>query len=152
MFSFLFFTVTSTALPWNFYFFKLTQPHTVSVKEKGGKPDRKPHPFPMFKKSIRKPQVWELSRLCPVTSMKLYVVRSFRDASSGGQKIHGIGNPRHNVQGHNDQRQSSRHPCKHMDSMKNNRGSRLYRKNLSSHWILNKFGKEKGGGETEFSW
>ncbi len=26
-----------------------------------------------FKKSIQKPQVWELSRLCPETSMKLYV-------------------------------------------------------------------------------
>jgi hypothetical protein len=25
--------------------FKLTQPLTVSVKEKGGKPDRKPHPL-----------------------------------------------------------------------------------------------------------
>ncbi len=36
----------STALPWDFYFFKLTQPLTVSVKEKGGKPDRKPYPLP----------------------------------------------------------------------------------------------------------
>ncbi len=33
-----------------------------------------PCPFPMgFKKSIQKPQVWELSRLCPETSTKLYV-------------------------------------------------------------------------------
>jgi hypothetical protein len=39
------------ALPWNLYFFKLTQPCTVSPvqvlcteKEKGGKPDRKPYP------------------------------------------------------------------------------------------------------------
>jgi hypothetical protein len=45
------FTVTSTALP--FYYFKFTQPLTVStvqllynVKEKGGKPDRKPYPLP----------------------------------------------------------------------------------------------------------
>jgi hypothetical protein len=54
-FSFLLFTVTSTDLPWYFYFFKLTQPLTVStvqlqllytVKEKGGKPDRKPYPLP----------------------------------------------------------------------------------------------------------
>ncbi len=30
VFSFLLFTVTSAALPWDFYFFKLTQPHTVS--------------------------------------------------------------------------------------------------------------------------
>jgi hypothetical protein len=29
-----------------FYFFKLTQPLTISVKEKGGKPDRKPYPLP----------------------------------------------------------------------------------------------------------
>jgi hypothetical protein len=49
----LLFRVTSTALPWDFYFFKLTQPLTVStvqilytVKEKGGKPDRKPYPLP----------------------------------------------------------------------------------------------------------
>jgi hypothetical protein len=32
-------------LPPDFYFFKLTQPLTVSVKEKGGKPDRKPYPL-----------------------------------------------------------------------------------------------------------
>ncbi len=48
-FSSLLFTVTSAALLWDFYFFKITQPITVSlvqllytVKEKGGKPDRKP--------------------------------------------------------------------------------------------------------------
>ncbi len=43
----------STALPWDFYFFKLTQPLTVSwvqllftVNEKGGEPDdRKPYPL-----------------------------------------------------------------------------------------------------------
>ncbi len=35
-----------TALPWDFYFFKLTQPLTVSVKEKGGTPDIKP-PYPL---------------------------------------------------------------------------------------------------------
>ncbi len=40
-------------MPWDFYFFKLTQPLTVStvqllytVKEKGGKPDRKLYPLP----------------------------------------------------------------------------------------------------------
>jgi hypothetical protein len=43
--------VTFTALPSDFYFCKLMQPVTVStvssctVKEKGGEPDRKPHPF-----------------------------------------------------------------------------------------------------------
>jgi hypothetical protein len=46
-----------------------------TVKEKGGKHDRKPYPSPSlwFKKSIKKPQVWKLSRLCPETSTKLYV-------------------------------------------------------------------------------
>ncbi len=46
-------TVTSKSLPSVFFFFKLTQPLTVSsvrllhtVKEKGGKPDRKPYPLP----------------------------------------------------------------------------------------------------------
>jgi hypothetical protein len=42
----LLFTVTTTTLPWDFFFFKLTQPLTNSVKEKGGKTDRKPNPLP----------------------------------------------------------------------------------------------------------
>ncbi len=42
----LLFTVTSTALPRDFYFFKLMQPLTVSVQERGLKPDRKPYPLP----------------------------------------------------------------------------------------------------------
>ncbi len=49
----LLFTVSSTALPWDFCFFQLTQPLTVStvqlqytIKEKGEKPDRKPYPLP----------------------------------------------------------------------------------------------------------
>ncbi len=59
--------VTSTALPWDFYFFKLVQPLTVST------PYRKPYPPSLwFKKYIQKPQFWELSRWCPETSMKLY--------------------------------------------------------------------------------
>jgi hypothetical protein len=48
----LLFTVIATALPRDFYFFKLTQPLTVftvlllyTVKEEGGKPDRKPYPL-----------------------------------------------------------------------------------------------------------
>ncbi len=60
---FLLFTVTSTVLPLDFYFIKLTQPLTVSkvylmntVKEKERKPDRNP-----------------FSRLYPETSTKLYV-------------------------------------------------------------------------------
>ncbi len=56
----------STALPWDFYFFTLSQPLTVSrvhllytVKEKRGKPSRKPYPLLC---SLRiKPLVWELS-------------------------------------------------------------------------------------------
>jgi hypothetical protein len=32
----------------DFFFYKLTQPLTVSVKGKGGKPDSKSYPFPMF--------------------------------------------------------------------------------------------------------
>jgi hypothetical protein len=71
----------STALPWDFYFFKLTQPLTVStvkflytVKEKEGTPDRKPYPFPYgLTKSTQKPQGWELSSSCIETSTKLYV-------------------------------------------------------------------------------
>jgi hypothetical protein len=45
-FSSLLFTVISTALPWDLYFFKLLQPLTVSVKKKGGKTYRKPYPLP----------------------------------------------------------------------------------------------------------
>ncbi len=63
------------SLAWDFYFFKLTQPLTVStvqllytVKEKGGKPNQKPYPFPMAWKSIQK-----LSSLWLETSTKLYV-------------------------------------------------------------------------------
>jgi hypothetical protein len=64
----LLFTVTSIALPWDFYFsLNLTQPLTVFtdqllyiVKEKGVKPDIKPYPlFLQFKKSIQKLQVWK---------------------------------------------------------------------------------------------
>ncbi len=53
-----------TDLSCDFFFFKLTQPLTVStvqllytVKEKEEKPDRKPYPYLWFKKSIQKPQV-----------------------------------------------------------------------------------------------
>ncbi len=52
-YSSLLFTVTSPDMPWYLYFFKLTQPLTVftiqllyTVKEEGGKPDRKPYPVP----------------------------------------------------------------------------------------------------------
>jgi hypothetical protein len=38
--------VTSTPLPKDFYHFTLMQPLTVSIKEKRGKTDRKPHPLP----------------------------------------------------------------------------------------------------------
>ncbi len=55
------------------YFFILTQPLTVSGKEDEGKPDRNHTPSLWFKKPIQKPQVWELSRLCPETATWLYV-------------------------------------------------------------------------------
>ncbi len=84
-FSSLLFTVSSTALPWDLfffkltqslmYFFKLTQPLMYfyikllyTAKEKGGKRGRKLHPPSLwFKKSIQKTQVWELSWLCSET-------------------------------------------------------------------------------------
>jgi hypothetical protein len=54
----------STALPGDFCFFKLTQPLPVSsvqslytVKEKGGKYDRKPYPLPYGLRNIQKSQV-----------------------------------------------------------------------------------------------
>ncbi len=70
----------SIALHWDFYFFKVTQPLTVSrvtgsiVKEKRRKTWWKTIPPSLwFKKSIQKPQVWELSRLWLESSTKLYV-------------------------------------------------------------------------------
>ncbi len=47
------------SLPWDCYFFKLTQPRTVSTVQ--------------LLNTVKKPQVWELSRFCPETSTKLYV-------------------------------------------------------------------------------
>ncbi len=46
-----------------------------TVKEKGGKPHGKPYPSPNGLRNPyrQKPQVWELSRLCPETSTKLFV-------------------------------------------------------------------------------
>ncbi len=73
-FSSLLFTVTSsTVLPWDFYYFKLTQPLTVSkvqllytAKEKGGKPDRKPRPLPSgFRNLHTETSSLKLSGLCP---------------------------------------------------------------------------------------
>ncbi len=64
-----------------FLFLQLTQPLTsfyssVTVHCRGKR--RKTwlkikSPSPWFEKSIQKPQAWELSRLCPETSTKLYV-------------------------------------------------------------------------------
>jgi hypothetical protein len=39
----------------DFYFFKLTQPLPISVKEKGGKPDRKLYPLPY---GLRNPYIY----------------------------------------------------------------------------------------------
>ncbi len=38
--------IVFSSFAWDFYLFKLTQPLTVSVKEKRGKPERKPYPYP----------------------------------------------------------------------------------------------------------
>jgi hypothetical protein len=54
----------------HFYLFKFTQPLTVLTVQLLY---RNHTPFAWFKRSIQKPQVWELSRLCPETSKKLYV-------------------------------------------------------------------------------
>jgi hypothetical protein len=49
------------------------QPLTVSVKEKEGKPDRKPNPLPSGRRNpYRNLKSEELSKLCPETSIKLY--------------------------------------------------------------------------------
>ncbi len=69
------FTVTSTALPWDFYFFKLTQPPTYFYSSVIVHCKRKRKTIPpslWFKKYKQKPPVWEL-RLLPETSTKLYV-------------------------------------------------------------------------------
>jgi hypothetical protein len=50
-----------------------TEKFMYTVKEKAGKPDRKPPPSLWFKKSVQNSQIWKLSRLCPETSTKLYV-------------------------------------------------------------------------------
>ncbi len=78
-FSFLLFTVASTtALPWDFYFFKLALSLTISevqlllVKEKEKNLIENHTPCVWIKKSPKKPHVWELSRLWPETSTKLY--------------------------------------------------------------------------------
>jgi hypothetical protein len=64
----------SFALRFLFYFFKITQPLTVSVKEKGGKPDRKTMPPSLwFKKSIQNLKSENSKRLCPETSALFYV-------------------------------------------------------------------------------
>ncbi len=75
------FTVTSSVLPWDFYFVKFTQPLTVSavqllytVKEKGGKPDGKPYPLPYgLINPYRNLKFENAQDYVPVTSAKLYV-------------------------------------------------------------------------------
>ncbi len=67
----------STALPWDFYFFKVTQPLTVSTLNyctlKWRKEEtltEKQHTLPYgLRNPYRNPQVWELWRLCPETSI-----------------------------------------------------------------------------------
>ncbi len=79
-FSSLLFLVTSTTLPWDFYFFKN---HATSysffslllctVKEKVGKPNKKAYPLPYGLKNSERNLKFENSRLCPETSSTLYV-------------------------------------------------------------------------------
>ncbi len=79
-FSSFLFIVTSTDLPCDFYFFELKRPLTVSrvlllytVKEKEENLIKTIPPSLGLKKSTQKQKkVWELSRLCPETSTKLY--------------------------------------------------------------------------------
>ncbi len=72
---------SSAALPWDLYFFKLTQPLIVSLvrycthtlyRRKEENLIENHTPSLWFKNSIQKPQVWELSRICLQTSTKLY--------------------------------------------------------------------------------
>ncbi len=81
-FSSLLFKATSTALPWLFYFsnshilLQFLQCYCTNVQDKGGKPDRKPHPLPNGSGNpypCRNLKSWELSRLCLETSRKLCV-------------------------------------------------------------------------------
>jgi hypothetical protein len=83
-FSSLLFKVTYTALPWHFYFFKLTQPLTVStvqllytVKEKGGKPDRKTIPLPCGLSPYRNFKSENSQDYAQKTSTKLLYVHEF---------------------------------------------------------------------------
>jgi hypothetical protein len=59
-------------LPIDFYFFKVTQPLTVSVKEKGGKPENHT-PFHMISEIHTKTSSLKTLKLCPETYTKLYV-------------------------------------------------------------------------------
>ncbi len=66
------------ASPWDFYFFKLTQTLTIVLYSVHRKGERRETWYKTIenlccKKSIKKPQVWELSRLCQETSTKFYV-------------------------------------------------------------------------------
>ncbi len=94
----LLFTVTSTALPWDFYFFKLSQPLTYFFKlmqpltiskEKRGKHDRNPYLLPYV---LRKPYTETSSfRTFKIMPRKLKeIVRSWiwlQDAHKGAQHM-----------------------------------------------------------------
>jgi hypothetical protein len=66
---------------WDFYFFKFTQPLTIStvqvlntLKEKWGKPDRKPYPLAYgLRNPCRTLKSENSQHLCPETSTKFYV-------------------------------------------------------------------------------
>jgi hypothetical protein len=80
-FSSLLFTVTSSALPWDYYFFKLTQPLTAStvqlmytVKLKGEKRDKISYPLSFgLRTHTENSSLRTEMRLCPETSTQFYV-------------------------------------------------------------------------------
>jgi hypothetical protein len=78
-------SVTYTALPWDLYFFKLTQPLTVytvqllyTVKEKGGKPYRRPYPLPYGLRNPYRNLKYENSQDCAQTHLTEIVRSWFR--------------------------------------------------------------------------
>ncbi len=77
--------VTSTALPSDFYIFKLTQPLTVStiqllytVKEKGGKPNRKPYPLPYGLRNPYRTSSLRTLKIMPINLNKKVAISRYK--------------------------------------------------------------------------
>ncbi len=76
-------------MPLDFYFFKFTQPLTVSslqLKEKGGKPNRKPCPFPY---GLRDPYGNLKSENSQDYAQQPQQKYTFMDSASGNYLVHG---------------------------------------------------------------